>query len=93
MVCVPFRPVSPDNVHETGASPRWTVWIPHVAAEAERVERTRKKTWSRTRSEVFVAYTPSSIGTEGIFRLPNRTCDGRTTRDGNRARRYSAIDG
>jgi hypothetical protein len=27
-----------------------------VAPEAEQVERTRKKTWSRARSEVFVPY-------------------------------------
>ncbi len=35
---------------------RWTVWIPHLAAEAEQVERTRSKTWLRARSEVFVPY-------------------------------------
>jgi hypothetical protein len=36
---------------------RWTVWIPPiVAAEAEQVERTRRRTWSRARSEVFVPY-------------------------------------
>ena len=36
-------PVSPDNVEKTG------VWSgsPIVAAEAEQVERTRRKTWSR----------------------------------------------
>jgi hypothetical protein len=34
----------------------WTVWIPIVAAEAEQVERTRRKTWSRARSEVFVPF-------------------------------------
>ena len=28
-----------------------------VAAEAEQVERTRRETWSRARSEVFVPYT------------------------------------
>ena len=31
---------------------------PIAAAEAEQVERTRRKTWSRARSEVFVPYTP-----------------------------------
>jgi hypothetical protein len=35
-------------------SRHWTVQIPIVAAEAEQVERTRRKTWSRGRSEVFV---------------------------------------
>jgi hypothetical protein len=35
---------------------RWTVWIPIVAAVAEQVERTRRKTWSRARSEGFVPY-------------------------------------
>ena len=29
---------------------------PIVAAEAEQVERTLRKTWSRARSEVFVPY-------------------------------------
>src|SRR6266511_969795 len=33
---------------------RWTVWIPHRGPEAEQVERARRKTWSRARSEVFV---------------------------------------
>jgi len=36
---------------------RWTVGSPIVAAEAEQVERTRSKTWSRARSEVLVPYT------------------------------------
>ena len=39
---------------------RWTVWMPIVDAEAEQVERTRRKTWSRARSEVFVPYRLSS---------------------------------
>src|SRR6266540_6004778 len=32
------------------------VWIPIVAAEAEQVERTRRKTWSWARSRFFVPY-------------------------------------
>jgi len=39
--------------------PGWTLWVPTVAAEAEQVERTRRKTWSRDRSEVYVPYTLS----------------------------------
>ena len=39
---------------------RWTVGSPIVAAEAEQVERTRSKTWSRARSEVLVPYRPVS---------------------------------
>ncbi len=35
---------------------RWTVWIAIVAPEAERAERTRRKPWSRARSEVLVPY-------------------------------------
>jgi hypothetical protein len=31
--------------------------LPIVAAEAEQVELTRRKTWPRVRSEVFVPYT------------------------------------
>jgi hypothetical protein len=51
-----WGPVSPDNVHETGVSPPVDGLDPLVAAEAEQVERTRRKTWSRSRSEVFVPY-------------------------------------
>jgi hypothetical protein len=35
---------------------RWTVRIPIVAADAEQVEQTRRETWSRARSEVFVPF-------------------------------------
>ncbi len=52
-----WGPVSPDNVHETGVSPGGQSGSPIVAAEAEQVERTRRKTWSRARSEVFVPYS------------------------------------
>jgi hypothetical protein len=41
---------------------------PIVAAEAEQVERTRRKTWSRVRSEVYVPYRPAS----GVKRAPTR---------------------
>jgi hypothetical protein len=51
-----WGPVSPDNVQKTGVSPGGQSGSPIVAAEAEQVERTRRKTWSRFRSEVFVPY-------------------------------------
>jgi hypothetical protein len=47
-------PVSPNNVHETGVSPGGKSGSPIVAPYAEQVERTRRKTWSRARSEVLV---------------------------------------
>jgi hypothetical protein len=47
---------SPDNVHETGVSPGGQSGSPIVAAEAEQVERTRRKTWLSAQSEVFVPY-------------------------------------
>jgi hypothetical protein len=47
----------PDNVHETGVSRGGQCGSPIVATEAEQVERTRRKTWSRARSEVLVPYT------------------------------------
>jgi hypothetical protein len=53
-----WGPVWPDNVHETGVSPAGPSGFPVVAAEAEQVERTLKKTCSRALSEVFVPYTP-----------------------------------
>jgi hypothetical protein len=37
---------SPDNVQETGVSPGGRSRFPIVAAEAEQVERTRRKTWT-----------------------------------------------
>jgi hypothetical protein len=48
--------MSPDNVHETGVSPDGQSRPPIVSAEAEQVERTRRETWSRARSEGFVPY-------------------------------------
>jgi hypothetical protein len=50
-----WGPVSPDNVQETGVSPGGQSGSPIVAAEAEGVERTRRKTWSPARSEVLQA--------------------------------------
>jgi hypothetical protein len=47
-------PVWPDNVHETGVSAGGRSGSLIVAAEAEKVERTRRKTSSRARSEVSV---------------------------------------
>jgi hypothetical protein len=47
---------SPDNVHETRVWPGGRSGSPIVAAEAQQVEPTRTKTWSRARSEVFVPY-------------------------------------
>jgi len=48
--------VSPDNVQEIGVSPGGRSGSPIVAGEAEHVERTRRKTWSRTRSVFFLPY-------------------------------------
>jgi hypothetical protein len=53
--CETWGPVSPDNVHEAGVSPGGQSGSPIVAAEAEGVERTRRKTWSPARSEVLQA--------------------------------------
>jgi hypothetical protein len=56
---------------------RWTVWI--VAAEGEQVERTRRKTCSRARSEVFVPYRSEAllpgICKQGLARIPYRRGD------------------
>jgi hypothetical protein len=41
---------SPDNVEKTGVSPGGQSGSPTVTAEADQVERTRGKTWSRVRS-------------------------------------------
>jgi len=49
-------PVSPENVHETGVAHGGQSGSLIVAAEAEQVERTRKKSWSRARSGVLVPY-------------------------------------
>jgi hypothetical protein len=52
-----WGPVSPENAEKTGV---WSVGqpgFPVVAAEAVQVERTRRKTWSRARSEVSVPYS------------------------------------
>jgi hypothetical protein len=51
-----WEPVSPDNVRETGVSLR-TVPIPHLGRGGAAGRATRRKTWSRARSEVFVPYT------------------------------------
>jgi len=48
---------------------RWTVWIAIVAPEAERTERTRRKPWSRARSEVLVPYR---IGRAELVRIGPR---------------------
>jgi len=47
----PWGAVWPDNVHETGVWPIGQCGFPVVTAEPEQVERTRRKTWSRGRSE------------------------------------------
>ena len=44
-----WEPVSPDNVRNSCLVPV-EVWIPILAAEAEQVGRTRRKTWSWARS-------------------------------------------
>jgi len=64
---------------------------PIVAAEAEQVERTRSKTWSRARSEVFVPYrykswsTPGSLGASATVRGAGAS-RGSWTRSGGPAR-------
>jgi len=56
---------------------------PIVAAEAEQVERTRRKTWSRARFKVFVPYTLDE------FDLPyRRTCS--TPNAGRPERSYAS---
>jgi hypothetical protein len=54
-----WGPVSPDNVHERCPAPGPS-GLAIVAAEGEQVERTRRKTWSRARSEVHVPYRPTA---------------------------------
>jgi hypothetical protein len=50
-----WGPVSPENIHESGASPGGQSGSPIVAAEAQQVERTRRKTWSRLPIRGFCA--------------------------------------
>jgi len=39
----------------------WAIWIPKSCPpDAEQVERTRRRTWSRAQSEVFVPHTPNA---------------------------------
>jgi hypothetical protein len=52
----------PDDVYETGVSPGGQSPSPIEAAEAEQIDRTRRKTWSRARSEVFVPYKHPDVG-------------------------------
>jgi len=40
---------------------RWTVWIPVRTPEAEQVERTRRKTWSRAGSEFLYPLGDSAV--------------------------------
>jgi hypothetical protein len=49
----PWGPVSPDNVHETGVSPGGRSGSPIDPPRPRRVERTRRETWSRARSDVL----------------------------------------
>jgi hypothetical protein len=60
--------VWPEIVHETGVSPSGQCGFPIMATEAEQVERNRRKTWSRARSE-FCA-----------LRLPRRDARGEKVR-------------
>jgi hypothetical protein len=48
---------------------RWTVWIPIVAAEAQQVERTRRKTCPRAES----AFLCPSRSTMSIIRAARRS--------------------
>jgi hypothetical protein len=82
--------LSPDNVHETGVSPGGQSRFPVVAADAEQVERTRRKTCSRARSEVFVPYrrrTASSMSRSRLFEEPAISY---TTRRSNRYSRANS---
>jgi hypothetical protein len=54
------------NIQETGVSPGGRSGSPIVTAEAEQVERTRRKPWSRPRSDVFVPYRASEDTSEPL---------------------------
>jgi hypothetical protein len=57
-----WGPVSPDNVHETGVLPGGQSGSLIVPAEAEQVERTRRKPWSRARSLYVLLMVPTLKG-------------------------------
>jgi hypothetical protein len=57
----PWGSVWPDNVEKTGVSPGGQSGSPTVTAEAEQVERTRGRTWSRVRSRFLC---PTGRGTD-----------------------------
>jgi hypothetical protein len=51
-------PMSPDNVYETGVSPRGRMGSRSWAPGPSRSSELEEKTWSRARSEFFVPYRP-----------------------------------
>src|SRR6266545_2065957 len=65
-----WGPVSPDNVHETGVSPGGQSGSPMVAADAEQVERTRGKTWSRARSRFLCPTGNIATGCQAVISAP-----------------------
>jgi hypothetical protein len=68
----PWGPVWPHNVQEAGGGlTRWTVRIPHHGRGGAAGRTTRRKTWSRLRSDVFVPFT-----TEGRERRPSPSREG-----------------
>ncbi len=67
---VALRTVSPDNVQETGVSPRWTVCIAQRGRRGAADRANSKKDLVTARSEVFVPYTCRS----GLDSLLNRSC-------------------
>src|SRR6266511_3638848 len=74
------------HVHETGVSPGGQSGSLIVAPEAEKVERTRRKTWSRARSEALCPTVSSEGATDDLDPgRPLRTRAGpRPRRDGPR---------
>lgn len=67
---ITFASFSPDNVHETGVLPDAQSRSPIVAAEAERVERTQRKTCSRAESEFLCPSGPPAHGARSVVPPP-----------------------
>jgi hypothetical protein len=64
---------------------RWTVWMPAHGRGGEQIERTRRKAWSRARSEVFVPFRHRSFAATCRFgvtsgRVPETLPTGRSHR-------------
>src|SRR4029453_19569963 len=69
--------VWPDNVEKTGVRSIGQPGFPVVASVPEQVERTRRKTWSRGRSEVFVPYRHAAAAANRLHLHPRVTSLGR----------------